>query len=59
MNQYVKASQLRDLGVPYTVQNIKTLADFPKPVQFGERKQLYIRAEVEAWVANKIAASRA
>jgi prophage regulatory protein len=29
-------------------------AGFPKAVNMGERRQLYVRAEVEAWIANRI-----
>lgn len=29
---------------------------FPKPVALGERRQAYVRAEVEAWIDSRIAA---
>lgn len=29
---------------------------FPAPVLVGERRQAYVRAEVEAWIDSKIAA---
>lgn len=29
---------------------------FPKPVRLGERRIAYVRAEVEAWIADRIAA---
>lgn len=28
---------------------------FPKPVRLGERRIAYVRAEVEAWIADRIA----
>lgn len=28
---------------------------FPKPVQLGERRTAYVRAEVEAWIDQRIA----
>lgn len=30
--------------------------EFPAPVQLGERRTAYVRAEVVAWVNNRIAA---
>ncbi len=33
-------------------------AGFPKPVNMGERRQLYVRAEVEAWIEERIRKSR-
>ena len=32
---------------------------FPAPVLVGERRQAYVRAEVEAWIDSKIAARAA
>jgi len=32
---------------------------FPKPVRLGERRIAYVRAEVEAWIDEKIAARAA
>lgn len=32
---------------------------FPVPVLVGERRQAYVRAEVEAWIDSKIAARAA
>lgn len=29
--------------------------DFPKPVQLGERRIAYVRAEVEDWISDRIA----
>lgn len=31
---------------------------FPQPVQLGERRIAYVRAEVEAWIDQRIAARR-
>lgn len=31
---------------------------FPRPVQLGERRIAYVRAEVEAWIDARIAARR-
>lgn len=33
--------------------------EFPKPVKLGERRTAYIRAEVEAWIDQRIAARAA
>jgi prophage regulatory protein len=32
---------------------------FPQPVRLGERRTAYVRAEVEAWIDNRIAARAA
>lgn len=32
--------------------------EFPKPVKLGERRTAYVRAEVEAWISDRIAARR-
>lgn len=32
---------------------------FPSPVQIGERRQAYVRAEVNAWIDSRIAARAA
>lgn len=29
--------------------------DFPKPVRLSERRIAYVRAEVEAWIADRVA----
>jgi prophage regulatory protein len=33
--------------------------EFPKPVKLGERRVAYVRAEVEAWIDQRIAARAA
>jgi prophage regulatory protein len=33
--------------------------EFPKPVRLGERRIAYVRAEVEAWISDRIAARAA
>ena len=33
--------------------------EFPKPVQLGERKRMWIAAEVDSWLADRIAARAA
>ncbi|MER9820023.1 AlpA family phage regulatory protein [Mesorhizobium sp. M0129] len=33
--------------------------EFPKPVQLGERRVAYVRAEVEAWIDSRIASRAA
>lgn len=33
--------------------------DFPRAVRLGERRIAYVRAEVEAWIADRIAARAA
>jgi predicted DNA-binding transcriptional regulator AlpA len=54
-DRYVSAEQLAQI-VPYSARQIRRLAEagsFPPPVKFGERKNLWLRAEVEAWLRTK------
>lgn len=41
------------------LQMMAEAGDFPKPVRLGERRIAYVRAEVEAWIADRIAARAA
>jgi predicted DNA-binding transcriptional regulator AlpA len=53
--RYVSAEEIAEI-VPYSARQIRRLAEsggFPRPVQFGERKVLWVRAEVEAWLRSK------
>ncbi len=33
--------------------------EFPRPVKLGQRRTAYVRAEVEAWISERIAARAA
>lgn len=37
------------------LQMMAANGDFPKPVQLGERRIAYVRAEVEDWISDRIA----
>lgn len=37
----------------------RVAGQFPKPVELGEKRIAFVRAEVEAWIAERIAKSRA
>ena len=47
-DRYVSAEEIAQI-VPYSARQIRRLAEgggFPPPVKFGERKNLWVRAEV-------------
>ncbi len=41
------------------INNLRTAGRFPVPVPLGERRFAFVKAEVEAWIAERVAARRA
>lgn len=41
-----------------TLTNLAAAGMFPRPVELSERRQAYVRAEVMAWIADRIAARK-
>lgn len=54
-----KAAELLDIGVSTLWRYTKTVDDFPKPVKINERVSVFVKAELEKWIEDRIAASRA
>lgn len=61
MPEFMKAADLKAAGIAFSPTHLLTLegeGKFPKRVQLGTRKSVWLRNEIEAWVAEKVAASR-
>jgi predicted DNA-binding transcriptional regulator AlpA len=55
----VAFADLIKLGIPYSRVHIDRLVEvekFPCPIELGENRVAWVRAEVDAWIAAKIAA---
>ena len=55
-SRYVIEDELGELGVRYSDRHLRRLeasGDFPARVKLGERKSVWVRAEVEAWLRSK------
>lgn len=58
-HQLVSKKELRTvLGIPYSVAHIARLekaGKFPKRIQLGPNRVAWVRSEVEAWIAERMA----
>jgi hypothetical protein len=61
MPEFLKASDLKAAGITFTPGYLKRLeaaGQFPNRIALGPRKSVWLRSDVEAYIADKIAASR-
>jgi predicted DNA-binding transcriptional regulator AlpA len=61
MPEFLKHADLKAAGITYSPSYLKKLeakSEFPKRIQFGPRKPMWLKADIERYVADKIAASR-
>lgn len=57
--KFIRFTDLAARGIPFTRQHITRLVEagkFPKPVHLAEATVGYVEAEIDQWIADRIAA---